>query len=54
MLNEAKSHKFADEYRGPYEIIDILPRNNVKIMYKNQLKIVHIDKLKIARLSEPG
>lgn len=54
LVNEVKSNKFADEYTGPYEIIEILPRNNVKIMFKGQAKIVHIDKLKIARQPNPG
>jgi len=39
---------------GPYEILDILNENNVKIkINNNRIKIVHTDKLKLAESRRP-
>ena len=54
MLIEKRLNKFSDEYTGPYEILEILDHNNVKIRYRNSTKVVHANKLKISYLIDPG
>lgn len=50
LLREPKSGKFADQYEGPYEIIEILRNNNVKIKLSNtRTKIVHMDKIRLSK-----
>ncbi|KYQ49306.1 hypothetical protein ALC60_11629, partial [Trachymyrmex zeteki] len=40
--------KLGDQYTGPYEIIEVLKNNNVKIRISNlRTRIVHTDKLKL-------
>ena len=53
LLKEPVKGKFADQYSGPYKIIDILPNNNVRISFRNTTRIVHSNKLKLAHI-EPG
>jgi transposase InsO family protein len=53
LLKEPKKGKFSAHYIGPYEITEILPSNNAKIMIDNKPRIVHIDKLKLAHI-DPG
>ncbi|KAI4474720.1 hypothetical protein M0802_015474, partial [Mischocyttarus mexicanus] len=36
--------KLGDQYSGPHQILEVLPKNNIKITYKNRSKIVHQDK----------
>lgn len=50
LLAEPIKGKFADQYRGPYEILEVLKNNNVKLaVSKNRTRIVHCDKLKKLR-----
>ncbi|XP_043488078.1 uncharacterized protein LOC122515007 [Polistes fuscatus] len=41
--------KLGNQYSGPYQILEVLPRNNVRISYKNGSRIVHKDKVKICK-----
>ena len=51
LLKEPKKGKFATEYEGPYEIVEIIhEKHNVRIRNQNKEKIVHIDKIKRAAL----
>lgn len=50
LLKEPTKGKFSEQYTGPYEIIEVLPNNNVKILYRKKHRIVHTDKLKLSRL----
>jgi transposase InsO family protein len=49
LLKEPSKGKLDDQYTGPYEIIEVLGNNNVKLQIGNRTRIVHIDKLKPAR-----
>lgn len=53
LLKEPRRGKFADQYTGPYKVLEILSHNNIKILFHNRPRIVHIDKLKISHV-EPG
>lgn len=53
LLKEPQKGKFAIQYTGPHQIIELLPNNNVKILIDNRPRIVHADKLKIAHI-DPG
>lgn len=48
LLKEPRT-KLGDQYTGPHQILEVLPKNNVKISHKKGCKIVHKDKLKIAQ-----
>jgi len=39
-LKGSKPSKFGDQYTGPYEILEILNRNNIKIRIKKNSRIV--------------
>jgi len=55
LLKGKKKHKFDDEYIGPYEIIEILENNNVKLLIeRNKIKIVHVDRIKPAHIPDQG
>jgi len=55
LLKGKKKHKFDDEYIGPYEIIELLENNNVKlIMERNKIKTVHVDRIKPAHIPDQG
>jgi len=54
MLKEPTKNKLANQYVGPYEVLDILDKNNAKIRISNgRVKTIHTDKLKIAEGSAP-
>lgn len=54
LLKEPRKGKFAAQYCGPYQIIEILPQNNVKLLIgNNQHRTVHTDKIRIAHI-DPG
>ncbi|KAI4473165.1 hypothetical protein M0804_015460 [Polistes exclamans] len=46
-LLKQPTSKLGDQYTGPYQILEVLPKNNIKISYKNRTRIVHKDKVKI-------
>ena len=54
LLKEPNRDKLGDQYVGPYEIIEVLDRNNVKLaISSNKNKTVHIDKIKLAHSDTP-
>lgn len=53
LLKEPIKGKFSERYTGPYEIIDVLTNNNVKILFGKKHRIVHADKLKLSHI-DPG
>jgi len=54
MLKEPTKNKLANQYVGPYKILNILDKNNVKIkISSSKIKIVHTDKLKLAEGHRP-
>jgi len=56
LLKEPIRNKFSDQYSGPYEILEMLPMNNVKINFKGKPRVVHINKLKLSKITQtdPG
>lgn len=55
LLKPNKKHKFDDEYTGPYQIIEILNNNNIRIQItRNNTRIVHVNRTKLAQLTDPG
>ena len=45
-----KPGKFECHYKGPYKVLQVLKKNNVKIKIKKKNKIVHSDRLRISRI----
>ena len=43
-----KPGKFECRYSGPYEVLDVLRNNNIKIKIKKKKKIVHSDRLRLS------
>lgn len=55
LLKVKKKNKFDDEYVGPYEIMEVLDNNNIKILIApGRIKTVHIDRTKPARIPDQG
>ncbi|CAK9811734.1 Retrovirus-related Pol polyprotein from transposon 297 [Anthophora quadrimaculata] len=52
LLKEPRKGKFDAQYTGPYEIIEVLSNNNVKIKFKEKSRIVHANKLKPCKFSK--
>ena len=46
LLKGGKIKKFDSHYTGPYEILEVLGKGNVKISYKGKPTVVHITRLK--------
>ncbi|KAI4473711.1 hypothetical protein M0804_015215 [Polistes exclamans] len=46
-LLKQPTSKLGNQYTGPHQILEVLPKNNIKISYKNGTRIVHKDKVKI-------
>ena len=46
LLQGGKIKKLDSRYTGPYEILEVLGKGNVKISYKGKLTVVHINRLK--------
>ncbi|CAK9834649.1 Retrovirus-related Pol polyprotein from transposon 17.6 [Anthophora retusa] len=51
LLKEPTKGKFDDQYTGPYRVIQVVSKDNVKIKLNNRVKIVHVNKLKLAKQS---
>ena len=45
LLKEGKIKKLDSHYTGPYEILELLGKGNVKISYKGKPTVVHINRL---------
>lgn len=54
LLKEPNRGKLADQYSGPFEILEILPNNNVKINFRGKPRVVHTDKLKPSKQRSRG
>lgn len=51
LLNEA-AKTFGNNYKGPFEIVEVLPRGNVRIRHKkNRTKVVHMNRLKHSHIN---
>ena len=46
LFEESKIIKLDSHYTGPYEILEVLGKGNVKISYKGKPTVVHINRLK--------
>ena len=46
-------HKLGNHYTGPHEVLEILPKNNVKIKYKKRTLTVHMNRLKVDKSQLP-
>ena len=51
LLNGPKPKKFGDQYSGPYEVLEILGKGNIKILIQNKPKIVNINRLRLSYIS---
>ncbi|KMQ85664.1 retrovirus-like pol polyprotein [Lasius niger] len=49
LIKEPSRGKMDDQYTGPHRVLEILPKNNIKINFKGKPRVVHADKLKIAK-----
>ena len=52
LLSGPKPKKLENQYSGPYKILEVLGKGNVKIQITNKPKVVHINRLKPARLNK--
>ena len=46
LLKGGKIKNLDNRYKGPYEILEVLGKENVKIIYKGKPTVVHISRLK--------
>ena len=46
LLKGGKIKQLENHYTGPYEILEVLGKGNVKISYKGKPTVVHINRLK--------
>lgn len=53
LLKENCMNKFDDQYTGPYTVVEIMSKDDVKIRIKNKEKVVHVNRLKNLALSPP-
>ena len=54
LLESGELKKFENQYSGPYEVLEILRRGNVKILVKNKPKVVDINRLRISYIAPTG
>ena len=47
-----KPGKFGDHYSGPYKILELINKNNVRIRIKKSDKIVHLNRLRISHINQ--
>ena len=52
LLSGPKPKKLENQYSGPYKILEVLEKGNVKIQIENKPKVVHINWLKRAQLNK--
>ena len=52
-LEDGVLKKFENQYSGPYEVLEILGRGNIKISIKNKPKIVNINRLRFSYITPP-
>jgi len=50
LLKGPKSGKFGDQYIGPYEVLEILNRNNIKIRIQKNSRTMHPNRLRISHI----
>lgn len=53
-IRKQERAKLDDIWVGPYEVLEVLKSNNLKIRIKRSHKIIHKDYCKIARISDPA
>lgn len=46
LLNETKTGKFGNHYKGPFRILEVISPKNIKIRIKNKIKVVSADRLR--------
>ena len=51
LLKGPKPNKFGDHHLGSHKILEIIEKNNIKILYKKENKIVHANRLRISYLN---
>ena len=54
LLKEGKIKKLDSHYTVPYEILEVLGKENVKIRYKGKPTVVHINGLKRSHVQVPN
>ena len=53
LLEGGELKKFENQYSGPYEVLEILGKGNIKISVKNKPKIVNINRLRLSYITPP-
>ena len=54
LLEGGELKKFQNQYSGPYEVLEILGKGNIKISFKNKPKIVNINRLRLSYITPPA
>ena len=50
-LKGGKVRELDNHYTGPYEVLDVLGKGNVKINIKGKPTVVHVNRLKISHIN---
>ena len=53
LLEGGELKKFENQYSGPYEVLKVLGKGNIKIAVKNKPKIVNINRLRLSYITPP-
>ena len=53
LLEGGELRKFENQYSGPYEVLEILGKGNIKISIKNKPIIVNINRLRLSYITPP-
>ena len=51
LLEGGELKKFENQYSGPYEVLEILGKRNIKISDKNKPKIVNINRFRLSYIT---
>ena len=51
LLEGGELRKFENQYSGPYEVLEIIGKENIKILVKNKPKIVNINILRLSHIT---
>ena len=51
LLEGGELREFENQYSGPYEVLEILGKGNIKISVKNKPKIVNINRFRLSYMT---
>ena len=51
LLSGQKPGKFGNQYSGPFKIVEVITKNNLKIQTNKGPKMVHANRLRISHIN---